>query len=501
MSEKTRKLAAIMFTDIVGYSRIMSADERHGLKLLNQHDAILMPIIEKRNGKVLKKMGDAVFAEFNSSVNAVECAIEIQTVLKEFNQEKELNDKIIIRIGIHMGDVVVHGDDLFGEGINVAARLEPLAEPGGVCMSQVVYQSVRAQMDINAIKVGEVELKNILEKHIIYKIPRFYAKGLTVKEGSAPQATSKSLRDFKIKSIQNLPSPSRSAWGVGLTSFFILLFFIVTVMTVGTIVGYSKVKYTISKRDFLDPAGVIAKLKDVEDIHSSQIRAQIQRKTIRLIEEYDSSKSKSDSSSLTDSFINAVRKDLNRLIKSERLIFDEEGLEKLNLSIKIKDMIAKNPRDQELSSINRKLLEQVFHDEIEVFDDKQLRLELFYKALTSLWSERKIIFFLYVIFILLYAFIFTFLAVYTLSLKTIRIFLFDVRAVDKILEYFVEQIGFKPPIKDGNNLIFKAKLMTTIMWNVFKIRARIDGNMIILTGPLGMVRKFRKQIQSFSAQD
>ena len=100
MTETTRKLAAIMFTDIVGYSRIMSLNEAKGLNLLDQHDKILQQAIEKNNGNILKKMGDAVLAEFNSSVNAVNCAIDIQVALKNFNEDKPSDDKIIIRIGI-----------------------------------------------------------------------------------------------------------------------------------------------------------------------------------------------------------------------------------------------------------------------------------------------------------------------------------------------------------------------------------------------------------------
>ena len=116
-------------------------------------------------------------------------------------------------------------------------------------------------------------------------------------------------------------------------------------------------------------------------------------------------------------------------------------------------------------------------------------------------SEKKAVFFSYLGFILLYVALFTFLAVYTLSLKTIRIGFLDVRDVDKVLEYFVEQIGFKPPKRVGEHLLFRAKPMTILMWNVFKIKATINGNTIILTGPLRMVMKVKKQIASFVSKE
>ncbi|MCH7733562.1 MAG: adenylate/guanylate cyclase domain-containing protein [Candidatus Marinimicrobia bacterium] len=212
MPESTRKLAAIMFTDIVGYSHLMSADEKKALELLDKHDQILHQAIINSEGKVLKKMGDAIFAEFRSSVNAVNCAIKIQLTLKEYNEGKPIDDMIIIRIGIHLGDVIVHGDDLFGEGINVAARLEPLAPPGGICLSQAVYQSVKSRTDISAVRIGEVELKNIIQKYTVYKIPPFYAEDLS--ETTDLEQKEEHLLDFKIKGIQNLPPPSRSVGSV-----------------------------------------------------------------------------------------------------------------------------------------------------------------------------------------------------------------------------------------------------------------------------------------------
>lgn len=198
-----RKLAAIMFTDIYRYSRLMSTDEQKAIKMLGKHDAITEKVISSFQGRILKHMGDAVFAEFNSSVAALQCAIRIQEDLKEYNQDKGENERILIRIGLHEGDVIVRGDDLFGEGVNVAARLEPLADPGGICVSEALYQSVRNTTKIEAMKVGEVELKNILQKYTIYKIPSPYPHDPRMETRHPIQEDPK--HGYRIKKITDLP--------------------------------------------------------------------------------------------------------------------------------------------------------------------------------------------------------------------------------------------------------------------------------------------------------
>ncbi len=198
-----RKLAAIMFTDIYGYSRLMSSDERKALNMLSEHDRIVEDVIRSHNGNILKKMGDAILAEFNSAVDALNCAIKIQNDLGDYNSNRILDERIIIRIGLHVGDVIVKDNDLFGEGINVAARLEPLADPGGICISQSVYESVKSHAEFDAIKVGDVELKNILEKYIIYKIPSIYGDEFSANESIG----NKNEQNYKysLKKIIDLP--------------------------------------------------------------------------------------------------------------------------------------------------------------------------------------------------------------------------------------------------------------------------------------------------------
>ena len=132
-----RRLAAILAADVVGYSRLMGEDEAGTLAALKEHHAALIdPAIAERDGRIVKLMGDGTLAEFASVVDAVECAIEIQREMAGRNVEVPQDRRIELRIGINLGDVIVDGDDIYGDGVNVAARLEALAEPGGVCISK-----------------------------------------------------------------------------------------------------------------------------------------------------------------------------------------------------------------------------------------------------------------------------------------------------------------------------------------------------------------------------
>jgi len=130
-----RRLVAIMFTDIVGFSRLMAEGEARALRILDRHDAILAEQIAAQGGKVLKRMGDSIFASFDSATNDVRCAIAIQQALAAYNNACVGDERLAVRIGVHLGDVIERHGDLFGDGINVAARLQPLAKPGGVCIS------------------------------------------------------------------------------------------------------------------------------------------------------------------------------------------------------------------------------------------------------------------------------------------------------------------------------------------------------------------------------
>ena len=165
----TRKLAAIMFTDIVGFTKIMTTSEDTAINILQVQDKIFNPILEKHSGNLLKKMGDGLLIEFSSAVNAVECALKIQSAIKEYN--KTDGDDFHIRIGIHLGDVLLLGDDILGDGVNIASRIEPLASPDGICITEAVNQSIKSKLKIDARRISEVDLKHIDDKYTLYKVP------------------------------------------------------------------------------------------------------------------------------------------------------------------------------------------------------------------------------------------------------------------------------------------------------------------------------------------
>lgn len=167
---RSRRLAAIMLTDIVGYSRRMSDNETEALKMLESHNGMLFPVIAAHEGRILKTMGDAVLAEFQSVVQAVKCSLAIQSALRDHNAPLPPGGRIEVRIGIHVGDVVVADGDLFGDGVNIAARIQPLAEPGGVCVSSVVHSQIKNMPEFMSVSMGKKRLKNIPEAVEVLRI-------------------------------------------------------------------------------------------------------------------------------------------------------------------------------------------------------------------------------------------------------------------------------------------------------------------------------------------
>jgi class 3 adenylate cyclase len=168
---ETRKLAAIMFTDIVGFSRQMSANEARMLRLLEVHDQVIQQVVAEHHGTVIKTIGDSFLVDFPSVVHAVQCAQRIQDQFRTYNTEKEKNEQIHIRIGIHSGDIVQKEGDVFGDGVNIASRLQALAEPDSICISQVVYQEVAKKVDLGTvISLGRPQLKNIAERFRVYAL-------------------------------------------------------------------------------------------------------------------------------------------------------------------------------------------------------------------------------------------------------------------------------------------------------------------------------------------
>src|SRR5262249_31165441 len=166
-----RRLAAILAADVVGYSRLMQRDEAGTLATLKaRRTEVLQPLIAQHRGRIVKLMGDGVLIEFASAVDAVECGVQLQGGMDSANARLPEDRRILLRIGINLGDVVVEGSDLYGDGVNVAARIEGLAEPGSVFMSQTVFNQVRGKVQLGFEDLGEHELKNMAEPVRIYKI-------------------------------------------------------------------------------------------------------------------------------------------------------------------------------------------------------------------------------------------------------------------------------------------------------------------------------------------
>lgn len=184
--QTTRRLSAILAADVVGYSRMMAADEVGALAALKRHrETIFDPAIARHKGRLVKLIGDGTLVEFSSVVDAVRCAVDVQSQTGADNPD---GDRIVLRIGINLGDVIVEGDDIYGDGVNIAARLEALAAPGGVCISSIVQESVASRIEATFIDGGGVTVKNIDRPIRVWHWPS--AGGSSTKGGQTVEAAS-----------------------------------------------------------------------------------------------------------------------------------------------------------------------------------------------------------------------------------------------------------------------------------------------------------------------
>src|SRR5215470_14993945 len=166
-----RRLTAILAADVAGYSRLMGADEEGTHERLQGHlRELVEPKIAEHRGRIVKNTGDGFLAEFASVVDAVRCAVEMQRGMAERNADTPPEVRIEFRIGINLGDVIAEAEDIFGDGVNVAARLEAVAEPGGICVSRVVRDQVRDRLDYTLEDLGKQQVKNIARPVRVYRV-------------------------------------------------------------------------------------------------------------------------------------------------------------------------------------------------------------------------------------------------------------------------------------------------------------------------------------------
>jgi class 3 adenylate cyclase len=181
-------LAAIVAADVAGYSRLMGLDEVGTAHTLREHRKVTDALVAKHGGRIVKSTGDGVLLEFASVVDAVEYAVAVQAVMAERNQGVPEDRRMLFRIGINLGDILIEGEDILGDGVNVAARLEGIAEPGGICVSSSAYEQVRGRVSVEFTDLGEQTLKNIARPI------RAYAVGLSANGHKAASLPSSAPR-------------------------------------------------------------------------------------------------------------------------------------------------------------------------------------------------------------------------------------------------------------------------------------------------------------------
>jgi adenylate cyclase len=214
-----RKLAAILAADVVGYSRLMGADEAGTLTALKHHrQAVFDPAVAAHNGRIVKLIGDGTIVEFGSVVDAVNCALSVQRSGDLTPDETPPQPKIILRIGINLGDVIIEGDDIYGDGVNIAARLEPLAEPGGICVSSIVNESIGNRIDAHFQDGGDISVKNIDRPIRVWKWQPTGTSISAAKPDAAKPATNGATASIAILPFTNMSGdPEQEYFSDGIT--------------------------------------------------------------------------------------------------------------------------------------------------------------------------------------------------------------------------------------------------------------------------------------------
>ena len=214
VAARQRRLAAVMFTDMVGFSALTQADEAGALAVLERHNKILRSAFARYRGHEVKTVGDAFLVEFGSALEAVECAVEVQRALHDYNASADAPWKIRIRIGIHLGDVVETSDDVLGDAVNIASRVHALADAGGICFTQQVFDQVGRKSTVKAERLPPVTLKNIQQAVTIYRVSPNWERPT----GRGPERERREGRSMAVLPLSNIsPNPQDDYFADGLT--------------------------------------------------------------------------------------------------------------------------------------------------------------------------------------------------------------------------------------------------------------------------------------------
>ena len=274
---ETRRLAAIMFTDIVGFTRLGQRNEGAALEVRREHHALLRPLFGVHGGREVKTMGDGFLVEFASAVQSVRCAVAIQEAVAERNSLPSSKERIDLRIGIHLGDVVEEGGDILGDAVNVASRIEPLAEPGGICISSSVFDQVRNKVTVPLTQLGPRDLKNVEFPVEIYRVGR--ASDAAVR-GQVGQVSGANVR-FAVLPFANMsPDANDEYFADGLTDELITQ--VSKIPNLRVIARTSVLQYkgsTKSLRDVARELGVKLALEGSVRKSGSQLRV-----TVKLVD-------------------------------------------------------------------------------------------------------------------------------------------------------------------------------------------------------------------------
>jgi adenylate cyclase len=242
-----RRLAAVMFTDTVGYTASTQSNEGRSLDLLRQQTELLRPIVALHQGREIKSTGDGFLVEFDSALKAVQCAVNIQRRMNERNSEGGLSP-IRIRIGVHLGDVVQNGSDILGDAVNIAARIEPLAEPGGVCVSGAVFEQVRTKVHDKFAKLPAKQLKGLQSPMDVYRVLLPWTQDGT--ESSTDDSTPADRNRLAVLPFANIsPDPGDEYFADGLTEELIANLSLVPGLKViarTSVIGYRKTEKSVA---------------------------------------------------------------------------------------------------------------------------------------------------------------------------------------------------------------------------------------------------------------